>query len=156
MAETVKVEGLADLKRAVSELTADLRRKVIRGALRDAAAPMTRAARKAAPVLRDDHPYRLPGTLRRSIVVKNSKRFRGQNGEIGVYVAVRKRAGLGGKAGARNPFDPFYWRFLEFGTAKMRARPFMRPAFEGNAKAAIQIFQARVKTRIAKANTRKP
>ena len=33
-------------------------------------------------------------------------------------------------SGAYNPKDPFYWRFVEFGTSKMPAKPFMRPAFE--------------------------
>jgi HK97 gp10 family phage protein len=155
MAETVKLQGIDDLKRAVAELTRDLRRKVVRSALRDAAGPIARAAKAAAPVLKKDHPYRLPGTLRKSIITKASKQFNGQHGEIGVFIAVRKRKGLGGKAGARNPFDPFYWRFQEFGTAKQSARPFMEPAFNANAPRAIKIFQDRLKTRIDKANTRK-
>jgi HK97 gp10 family phage protein len=100
--------------------------------------------------------YRLPGTLKRSIITKASKEFNGKNGEIGVYVAVRKRKGLGGKAGARNPFDPFYWRFQEFGTQHHAAQPFMGPAFDANASRAIDIFKARLKTRIDKANARRP
>ena len=156
MAETAKLEGLDDLKRAIANLAGDLKRKVVRSALRDAAKPMHKAMVAAAPVLKEVHPYRLPGTLKKSILVKASKRFKGKGGEIGVYIAVRKRKGLGGKAGARNPFDPFYWRFVEFGTKKMAAKPFMSPAFNANAQGAIQIFQARLKTRIDKANTRKP
>ena len=34
-----------------------------------------------------------------------------------------------GKSGAYNPNDPFYWRFVEFGTSKMPAQPFLQPAF---------------------------
>ena len=150
-----EIEGLADLKRSLADLTADLKRKVIRAGLRDAAAPIAKQARANAPTLKKDHPYRLPGTLKRSIITKASKRFNGQSGEIGVYVAVRKRKGLGGKDSARNPFDPFYWRFQEFGTKKQAARPFMGPAFNANAERAIDIFKARLKTRIDKANTRK-
>lgn len=155
MAESVNLEGLDDLKRAMAELAGDLKRRVVRSALRDAAKPMHKAMVAAAPVLKEDHPYRLPGTLKKSILVKASKRFNGKTGEIGVYVAVRKRKGLGGKAGARNPFDPFYWRFLEFGTKKLGKKKFMSDAFDANAQGAIQIFQARLKTRIDKANTRK-
>jgi len=155
MAETVKLEGLDDLNRAIKDLVGDLRRKVVRAALRDAAKPIQRAAVAAAPVLKKPHPYRLPGTLKRSILVKASKRFNGAGGEIGVYVAVRKRKGLGGKASARNPFDPFYWRFQEFGTAKQQEKPFMKPAFQANANNAIKIFQDRIRVRITAANRRK-
>lgn len=151
-----QIEGLGDLKSALSELANDLKRKVIRAALRDAAKPMYRAAVRTAPVLKKPATYRLPGTLRRSITVKSSKRFSGQNGEIGVYIAVKKRKDLGGKLSAHNPFDPFYWRFLEFGTQKMRARPYLKPAFDANVQRAITIFQSRMKTRIDKANARKP
>ena len=155
MSETVKIEGLDDLKRAIAELAGDLKRKVIRAALRDAAKPIQRAAVQNAPTLQGDHPYRLPGTLRRSIKVKASKRFKGQDGEIGVFVSVSKRKGLGGKSSARNPFDPFYWRFLEFGTKKLPRQQFMTPAFEANTGRAIDIFKSRLKTRIDKANHRK-
>lgn len=156
MAETAKLEGLDDLKRAIADLAGDLKSKVVRSALRDAAKPMHKAMVAAAPVLKEDHPYRLPGTLKKSILVKASKRFNGKGGEIGVYIAVRKRKGLGGKAGARNPFDPFYWRFVEFGTSKKDGRRFMSNAFDAHAQGAIAVFRARLKTRIDKANTRKP
>jgi DNA polymerase len=94
--------------------------------------------------------------LKKSILVKASKRYIVRGGEIGVYLTVQKRKGLGGKASARNPFDPFYWRFQEFGTKKQPARKFLTPAFDNNAQRAIDIFQARIKTRIDKANRRKP
>lgn len=155
MAETVKIEGLDDLNRAIAELTQDLKRKVVRGALRDAAKPIQRAAVANAPTLQSPATYRLPGTLKRSILVKASRQANGRDGNIGVYIAVRKRKGLGGKAGARNPFDPFYWRFLEFGTKHISAQRFMTRAFDANSGAAIDIFKARLKARIDKANTRK-
>lgn len=155
MADTQRIHGLDDLNRAIKELAADLRRKVVRAALRDAAKPIQRAAVANAPVLKKPHPYRLPGTLRKSIQIKSSKVFNGQNGEIGVFVSVSKRKGLGGKASARNPFDPFYWRFQEFGTARHGRQSFMEPAFKANTPKAIQIFQAKLKARIDKANKRK-
>lgn len=37
--------------------------------------------------------------------------------------------------------DTFYWRYLEFGTSKMAARPFLRPAFEAQKNAAIEVFK---------------
>jgi HK97 gp10 family phage protein len=46
---------------------------------------------------------------------------------IGKTIAV---VGVSGKKRTFLAFDrePFYWKFLEYGTAKMEARPFMRPA----------------------------
>ena len=155
MADSQRIHGLDDLNRAIKELAADLRRKVVRAALRDAAKPIQRSAVANAPVLKKPHPYRLPGTVRQSIKIKSSKVFNGQNGEIGVFVSVGKRKGLGGKASARNPFDPFYWRFLEFVTQGKPRQPFMGPAFNANTGRAIEIFKARLKTRIDKANARK-
>ena len=61
----------------------------------------------------------------------------GKDGKTQTYVWVKglstkqvlKFKGKTGKSGAFNPRDPFYWRFVEFGTSKMPARPFMRTAF---------------------------
>jgi HK97 gp10 family phage protein len=39
--------------------------------------------------------------------------------------------------GVRND-EAFYWRFQEFGTSKMSATPFVRPAFEAKKQEAIQ------------------
>lgn len=149
-----RVLGLDDLDRALQELSADLRRKIVKGALRDAAKPIQRAARAQAPVLQGTAAYRLPGTVRDAIVIRASKLRKAFRGELGIYVKPRFR-GLGGKASSKNPFDPFYYRFLELGTNKMRARPFLGPAFAAHKEAALALFQARVAARIAKANTRK-
>lgn len=155
MADTQRIHGLDDLNRAIKALTADLRRKVVREALRAAGSPIRKAAIAKAPVLKKSHPYRLPGTLRRSIAIKSSRVFNGQDGNVGVYISVSKRKGLGGKASAINPFDPFYWRFQEFGTAKQAAQPFLEPAFNANTGRAIELFKLRLKARIDKANARK-
>jgi len=153
--ERVKIEGLADMESAMRVLTQDLRRKVSRKALREAARPIVQAAKAQAPVLKGEHPYRLPGTVKRSIRVVSSKVYRGQSGEYGVFVTAFKRRSLGGKRSARNPFDPFYWRFLEFGTKKMAARPFMVPAFEAKKSEALRIVQDALARRIQEADRRK-
>lgn len=150
---TVRLTGIDDLKRAVDALRNDLRKKVVRGALRDAAKPIVAAAKANAPVLRKATKYRTPGLLRKSIVVRSSKVFNGRNGELGVYISVRGKKGA--RRGARSADDPFYWRFSEFGTRKMAKRPFLLPAFKSQAGAALRIFQSRLKERIDQANRRK-
>jgi HK97 gp10 family phage protein len=154
----VQVKGLDDLKRAVEELTADLRRKVVIGALRDAARPIVAAARANAPILRTPDARRTAGLVRRNIATFTSKRFKGQGGVIGVYISVRKNKGRRIK-GTRVRVkalqsDPFYWKFLELGTRFMPAMPFLRPAAEAGWQGAIDIFKQRIAERIRKANTR--
>lgn len=159
----VKLRGLDDLSRQISALKADLRRKVVKGALRDAAAPIRRAAKAAAPVLAQPTKTRVPGVVRDNVRVFASKLRRAARGEIGVYATVAvapgkrkvlkrvrrlRRAGMA--VVVRN--DPFYFRFLEMGTKKMRARPFLGPAFQAHRQAALAIFERRIGERIAKAN----
>lgn len=151
MAEEIKVEGLADLRVAVEELRQDLRRRVIIGALKDAAKPIVRAAKGAAPVK--------TGLVRSSIGSATSKVFKGQSGVLGVYVRVRKVKGRRIKGTrvrvviAQN--DPYYWKFQELGTRRgVRARHFLQTAGQSNLNQALEIFKTKLAERIAKANAR--
>ena len=40
--------------------------------------------------------------------------------------------------------EAFYWRFVEFGTSKMAARPFLRPAFESKKWEALEAIKSRL------------
>jgi HK97 gp10 family phage protein len=44
--------------------------------------------------------------------------------------ANRTAGGLTGSVGVNKTADAYYWRFVEFGTRNMAARPFFRPAAE--------------------------
>lgn len=125
---TVQLQGVDELKRALEQVPDKLKKKGLLKALRLAGNVVRDAARRAAPVLQTPTPIRKPGTVRRALVVRPSK-FARKAGDIGVYVSVRPLRGARtkklGAAGATNPNDPFYWRFLEFGTRKMRKRPFL-------------------------------
>jgi HK97 gp10 family phage protein len=52
----------------------------------------------------------------------------------GATTGTSGRVGLVALGGPRGPF---YWRFVEFGTKNMAARPFFRPAAEGEREAFI-------------------
>ncbi|HNT63664.1 MAG TPA: HK97 gp10 family phage protein [Candidatus Desulfobacillus denitrificans] len=153
----VKLEGVGELKRAMAGAAADIRKKAVRGALREAGKVIQAAARQAAPVLQAPEKYRRPGTVRKAIAVRASKYARGR-GDEGVYVNVRPLRGAAqkkkGKAGAKNPNDPYYWRFLEFGTKHMAARPFLRPAVAQKGEAAVRKFMASVVPQIEKLNAK--
>lgn len=122
-----KVQGLDQVIEALKGLPLKLRQRVLRNALAAGGRLVRDDARAGAPVLREPMkaPYRTPGLVRKSIVVRTSKQDR-RAGDVGVYVNVRpaKR----GQRGAKSKTDPFYWRWLEFGTAKMRGFAFLQRA----------------------------
>ncbi len=148
--EIVKVEGLAELARALRELPDrvaknDLRVSVYAGAkvIRDEA--RIRAPRAIASVGSDQPP---PGTLKRSVIMKHIPELSSLTRQT-FFVTVRhgKKYRKQGKKGNLSQ-DAWYWRFVEFGTRKMRARPFLRPALEAKRRDAVQAMKDRLTERI--------
>ena len=142
--EVVRIEGLDELKRKLSEVPKAMRKRVLRNALAAGAREVRDVAKRNAPVMTLGTslkaPYRKPGTVKQAIRVRTSKADR-RAGDVGVFVNVRPAKA--GQRGAKNPNDPFYWRFLEFGTRKMPARPFLQRATSALPKA-LAIFEARI------------
>lgn len=152
----LKVLGIDELSRALAEASSVIRKKAVRGALREAAKVFTQSARAAVPVLKAPTKRRSSGTVKKNIVVRNSKLAR-KAGNEGVFVGVKPLRGARtkklGKAGANNPNDPYYWSFLEFGTKKMTARPFLRPAAD-KSEQVVAVFMKSVIPQIEKLNKR--
>lgn len=146
--DTEQIKGFDDLAAKLREIPKAMRTRVLRNALAAGGRLVRDAAKANAPVLQGTAPYRTPGLLKKSIVVRTSKRDR-RSGDVGVFVSVRpaKR----GQRGAKSPNDPFYWRFVNFGTKKMAARPFLTNA-AARLPAALAVFQAQVGKWIAKTN----
>lgn len=123
MAETVRIDGLEEVRRALMETPVELRRKVMYRLLRKAAQPIVRAARAGAPVASKATRRVVPGLLKKTIGVARSRIKQPARGEFGVYITALKPAGIkriGRKArrsGAAGPNfgDPFYHRFQEGG-----------------------------------------
>ncbi|MBU9420064.1 HK97 gp10 family phage protein [Burkholderia multivorans] len=129
---SVQILGLADLqadflKLAKAQSTKALRRATVAG----------------ANVIRDEARARAPkktGKLKRNIVTAALK----QKDSPGIATAgVRVRT----KGKADSPNNAFYWRFVELGTQFMKAKPFMRPAFD----ASIAQAEGAIRTEIARA-----
>ncbi|URJ84950.1 HK97 gp10 family phage protein [Pasteurella multocida] len=132
---TVKIKGLKQLQQAMDSLGRKTSNRIAVKAMRKGGAIVRDKARQNAPVLKENVSHRRAGTLRKAISTR-TKVSRG--GKTHTYIWVKglsikqvlKFKDKTGKAGAYNPKDPFYWRFVEFGTSKMPAQPFLRPAFE--------------------------
>jgi len=112
-----KITGIPDLKAALAGIVPKLRYRALRNALAAGARVVQRAARAATPVLSSASSmvrrgYRKPGTLRRAISVRTSRLAR-RGGDVGVFVNVRPAKK--GARGAKNPNDPFYWRWINWG-----------------------------------------
>lgn len=138
MAAENTVHGIDDLKSKLLAITPALRKKVLRNALAAGARVVRDEAKRQAPVLTRHAPYRAPGTVKKAIRVRTSKVAR-RSGDVGVFVNVKPAKS--GTRGAKSRTDPFYWRFLEFGTRKMSARPFLKSAADKFPQA-LAIFQS--------------
>jgi HK97 gp10 family phage protein len=107
---------------------------------------MRRALRKGANVIRDQarvNAKALDDNLTREAIWKNivtqgmgRKRER-QAAGVGMRVGVLGGARSTGGDPSSPGGDTFYWRYLEMGTSKIAARPFLRSAASSSAEKAI-------------------
>lgn len=164
---TIQVKGLADLQKFLDQLPAKLEQNVLRGALRAAAKPVMEAAKQnvlpvGEPSDTNKRLYKLyAGALRDSI--RLSARI---DRKRRMVVASVKAGGKSAKTGA----DVFYAHMVEFGTRPhsvvkgsslrssraqtaqhpgTKARPFMRPALDSQAKAAVIVAAEYMKKRLS-------
>ena len=118
------VGGLEDLKQQLRAMPEKLRKRAILNALRAGGRIYRDEARRLTPAIvvpirmKNGMIRRAPGTVRKAISVRTSKLAR-RNGDLGVF--INSKPAKGALRGTNKPFDPFYWRFLEFGTNKMPA-----------------------------------
>jgi HK97 gp10 family phage protein len=148
MQVTTSITGTEEIVKRLRLLPERLGRNAIR-----------RSLRKGANVIRDQartNARQLDDNLSREAIFKNivtqgmgRKRER-QAGGVGMRVGVLGGA-RAGQDGSSNPGgDTFYWRFLEFGTSEIAARPFMRTAMSSSAEKAISTTIEAMKTETAK------
>lgn len=129
--------GVESLNSKLKTISDDLRRKGGRAALRKAAAIIVDKAKARAK--RIDDP--LTG---RSIADNIALRWNGnlfkRTGDIGFRIGVLHGAVLRKHPDkALNAPTP-HWRLIEFGTDKVRAQPFMRPAAESSINEVMDKF----------------
>lgn len=165
MSVTVKVEGLKELDVALGFLPKSIGKSVLKRTLVKAAEPIKDAARAYAP-----HDT---GNLQNSIEV--SSRIKNTVGKAEYAAAMRGGLGIGAARqalrDARRMAGPAsfaemyvgpargkgvirYAHLQEFGTRKMPAHPYMRPAWDGNKDRALAIIKAELGNQIIAAAKR--
>jgi HK97 gp10 family phage protein len=118
---TITIEGGAELARRLNAMSVAAEKKILNAVLMEAAEPIRKEAERRAPV-----------------------------GEFAPHIAqnvvdVIPRGTRDERSVEIGPAKGFpYGLFLEFGTVKMAARPFLRPAFDLKARTALSIVQQRL------------
>lgn len=139
MAETIEfsLTGLDSLLGKLDAVSYDVKRKGGRAALRKAAQVIAQKAREGAERLDDKETGR---SIADNIALRWNGRLFKRSGDLGFRVGVLHGAVLrdGGDLSANSPTP--HWRLLEFGTEKMPAAPFMRPALADNISEATNTF----------------
>lgn len=155
MAMTLKIEGLAEVNRALDQFAASTRRGILNRVLRKAAAPVVSSAKQMAP--------KDTGELRESI---STQIVRSNAGKSAFAAAMRGGAsraeagaaartanaearGQGASAVVRIRARAPHAFFNEFGTTKMAAQPFLGPALRQNKGRVVSIIAHDLKTEIA-------
>lgn len=115
----MNIEGLDELKKAFNLLPQRVAAKAASKSVREGAKVIQKAAKAKVPVD--------TGNLKRSIAIKvlNKKRD-----AMEVVAIIGPGAGHFSKKKQTRTGDGFYGFFVECGTKKMKAQPFMRPAYD--------------------------
>lgn len=101
-----------ELARAVERMPDKVLQKVLRASVARGVNVIRDALKAAAPVLSaDDHGPHPPGLLKKSIIARVLRTRKNDRIRGGILILK----------------DAFYWRFVEYGTKRMRPHPFIRP-----------------------------
>lgn len=140
MRARAKVEGFAEIKRRLREVSAEMTDRPIKSGLRSAGKVLKKAIVAAAPYDKqtpDDGVH-----IREDIVVGRSRRASGPGKEVftvGVKygrseykdTALNQRLKRVGRK-FKTEGAAWYWKLIEFGTSRIKKKSFIRPAFEAS------------------------
>lgn len=136
---TYKLKGADELSRVFRTLPQEMQRKIVVPAAKDAMGVVLQAAKDKAD--RIDDPT-TPNYIPLNIALVEDKKFFADTGSTKVSVGVRKT-----KRGQRGG-NSFYWWWVELGTSRNRAQPFMRNALSQNQQAVFQEFLSSAKLKL--------
>lgn len=120
----VEILGLKELDQALQQMAWPAARRALRKGMRQGANVVRDEVRAKAPVK--------TGNLRRKIRTRE-----------------RREDADGLRFAIEIPRSAFYGRFIEFGTSRIAAKPFMRPAAEAKTEAAVSAMRNALSEAIA-------
>lgn len=134
------ITGLESLLGKLDAVSYDVRRKGGRAALRKAAQVVVQKAKEGAERIDDKETGR---SIADNIALRWNGRLFKQTGDLGFRIGVLHGAVLAKKGEtadlSTNAPTP-HWRLIEFGTEKMAAAPFMRPALANSVAEVTNTF----------------
>lgn len=124
MDTSIRIEGLDDLEKQFDRLIDTSKRKVMQKALNAGVAPIKKQIKANIPVR--------SGVLKSAVRSKQMKYT--ENPSVGIFINMKA----------------YYWYFLEYGTSKMSAQPFMRAAVDAKYEEGVNKFKVKMKAEIDK------
>lgn len=136
-----KIQGVDALTARMRALPVELRKKPARSALGKAAKVIREQAQANARQLDDPETGR---AIADNIVQRLRSRYNKRTGDVMISVGVATEKGRipKGNPDTGPKGNTPHWHLLELGTESMAAQPFLRPAAEAKAGAAINEFAA--------------
>jgi len=139
----------SEVQQVISKLPDVMKEKVVVGATRAAASTIAKEAKARVPVK--------TGLLKRSIGIGKAKKSNTPDDVVRYFVLPKTKVNftkkvLVGTAAAKMKVKAtaFYGHFLEHGTKKMSARPFLVPAAKASETRAVEAFRAYIVKRVPK------
>lgn len=128
---TYKLKGADNLSKVFRTLPQQLQRQIVLPAAKEAMDIVLQDAKRRADAI--DDPTTFPDISKNMALIEDTKFF-DETGSTKISVGVRKT-----KKGFRGG-NTYFWWYLELGTSRIRARPFMRNALGENKQAVFQEF----------------
>ena len=137
-----KIQGLKELDNILATMTRQVQGRALRQSANAGAQVIKKEARSLVPVD--------TGLLRRNIIVARSRR-NSRPGKETYNITIRE-----GKKAKRGPNgrSAFYGYFIERGTSKKSARPFLRPALQSKQREALDAFKLKMMETLRKYGAR--
>ena len=137
---SVKVDGLSELGKRMKGLSEAVNNRIARAATAAGAVVLRNSAQQKVPVD--------TGNLKKNVIVKRLPKV--ESSLTSEHIVTVRKGKLTAKQKGSGLKDAYYGQFVEFGTAKMPARSFLRKAYDEDKQKAVEAIKDRIEKRLKK------